>query len=390
MRKWSVSENMHLMSLSICRSSPWRTSDVVHIGQLVLNTHFSLRISSVPFGLFLPLRCFQAWFGQQLSENVAVPLGSLKPNSTKKTLFFCNYSTKFNVILLERLSVTKTTQTMWIFWQQTPGRAFRCARFCQAFVWIEVSWWKTAWPPLSWLLFCLRLLPFGCSFKEETAIFCDRCETFAGIADGEKSSDVKWRQAVHLKQAPRVFAGRRSGFGGREAARSRRCCPLSLICLSLPGIHRFLSRCAQQRSPSCTLQKARLLNKPRVQAGGIPAAGVSQPGQKRKMLPLEEQEADEGEGVKRRSRLINRVHRWRSDDMLAWERMSPQGCCCQKQTHSVPTDPQFQSKSLLSMFHPPTFRKKAEAQRDWSRLELSDWFTWRLQSCGVSTGHPPL
>lgn len=112
---------------------------------------------------------------------------------------------------------------------------------------------------------------------------------------------------------PRVFAGHGSVF---RAASVLYCCPLSLICLSLPGIH-LLSHRAQQRTPSCTLHKALLLNKQRLQAGGIPAAGVSQRRQKRKTLPSEDQEVNEGEGVKRRAGWIDRVHRWRSDDLLA-------------------------------------------------------------------------
>lgn len=169
---------------------------------------------------------------------------------------------------------------MCIFSLQNPRKAFNCAGFCQAFVRTIVPWRKTLWRPLSWLLFCLRLVP-SCSFKRKTAIFCDRCETFAGVTDGEKSSDVKWR----------IWSGRLARWQARAACSGAgkvpavlRCRPLTLICLFLPGIHLLLSHGAQQRTPSCALHKAQLLNKWRLQAGGIPAAGVSQRRQKWKRV----------------------------------------------------------------------------------------------------------
>lgn len=52
MRKWSISENPHSMSVSICRSSALRTH------RFCRWSSFSLRISSGPLKLFLPLRLF--------------------------------------------------------------------------------------------------------------------------------------------------------------------------------------------------------------------------------------------------------------------------------------------------------------------------------------------
>lgn len=202
------------------------------------------------------------------------------------------------------------------------------------------------------------LLPVLSNVKQH--IFCDISETFTSAASLVSQSVA--RKALMLSGVKWcIWSGRLaclqatdpcSGAGKVPAVVF--CCPLSLICLSLPGIHLLLSHRAQQRTPSCTLHKAQLLNKRRLQAGGIPAAGVSQRRQKRKHVNASfwgTRGRWRGRAEKRTG-LINRVHRWRSDDLLAWEWMSPWGCWCLDQTHSVQTDPQFQRKSLLSVFYP--------------------------------------
>lgn len=235
------------------------------------------------------------------------------------------------------------------------------------------------------------LLPVLSNVKQH--IFCDISETFTSAASLVSQSVA--RKALMLSGVKWcIWSGRLaclqatdpcSGAGKVPAVVF--CCPLSLICLSLPGIHLLLSHRAQQRTPSCTLHKAQLLNKRRLQAGGIPAAGVSQRRQKRKHVNASfwgTRGRWRGRAEKRTG-LINRVHRWRSDDLLAWEWMSPWGCWCLDQTHSVQTDPQFQRKSLLSVFYPPTFSKSQKLSVTGSVCQLQT-----PHSCGVNTAHSPL
>lgn len=199
------------------------------------------------------------------------------------------------------------------------------------------------------------LLPVLSNVKQH--IFCDISETFTSAASLVSQSVA--RKALMLSGVKWcIWSGRLaclqatdpcSGAGKVPAVVF--CCPLSLICLSLPGIHLLLSHRAQQRTPSCTLHKAQLLNKRRLQAGGIPAAGVSQRRQKRKHANASfwgTRGRWRGRAEKRTG--LNRVHRWRSDDLLAWEWMSPWGCWCLDQTHSVQTDPSFREKAYFQCF----------------------------------------
>lgn len=104
----------------------------------------------------------------------------------------------------------------------------------------------------------------------------DSCGPRPLLSPAEKSSNFKWRQVVDLYGAPLTVARHSFVFGLQEGARS--CCrTLTPICLSLSWIPPSFLPSRPAALPSCTLHKPQLLIKRRLQTGGIPAAGVSQP-----------------------------------------------------------------------------------------------------------------